>query len=423
MKIGIIKEGKTPPDTRVALNPTQCAQILKQYPNVEIVVEPSPNRCYTDEEYRQAGISISDDLSACEVLLGVKEVPIEQLRADKTYFFFSHTIKEQPYNRGLLQAILAKNIRLLDYEVLTNSDGQRVIAFGRFAGIAGAHNGMMTYGNSTGSFNLPQMIDFKDFEEAIAYYKTLTLPAMKIVLTGTGRVANGAAEVLDFMGIRKVSPTEYLNQDFSTAVYTQLDCEDYVEKTIPTALWQEYEDNKHKGMPNPRGAFDLQDFFSNPENYQSKFLPYTRCSDLMINGIYWDNKAPQFFTKEEMAQPEFKIKVIADVTCDIAPVASIPSTLYATTIAEPVFGYDPMKELAVAAYQDHTVDMMTIDNLPNELPRDASQAFGEQFMEHVLEELLGLKDTGMIERASIAVNGQLGPCFGYLQDYVNQMAE
>lgn len=398
MKIGIIREGKVPPDSRVPLTPEQCA-FLHKSGKVEIVVQPSPNRCFEDELYQKAGITLREDLTDCDILMGVKEVPIEQLIPNKTYFFFSHTIKKQPYNRNLLLAILEKNIRLLDYEVLTNEKGQRLIAFGKFAGMVGAHNGVMTYGNRTGEFNLKRMKDCLDYAEAKSIYKKLDLPPMKIVLTGKGRVANGAAQVLMDMDIERVSPEVFVENEFQHAVFTQLDCVDYAV---------------HKNG----NSFDLQDFFQNPQNYESIFTPYIYTSDLMINGIYWDNKAPAFFTKEEMKESDFRIKVIADVTCDIAPVASIPSTLRASTIASPVFGYDPIAEAEVTPYQANVIDMMTIDNLPNELPRDASQAFGEQFIEYIFQDLLEQKEGGIIERASVAENGDLGKHYEYLRDYV-----
>ncbi|MFT6320137.1 MAG: alanine dehydrogenase [Granulosicoccus sp.] len=398
MKIGIIREGKVPPDSRVPLTPEQCA-FLNKSGKVQIVVQPSPNRCFDDEAYQKAGISLREDLTDCDVLMGVKEVPIELLIPDKTYFFFSHTIKKQSYNRDLLLAVLEKNIRLLDYEVLTNEKGQRLIAFGKFAGMVGAHNGVMTYGNRTGKFNLKRMKDCHDYAEAKTIYKKMDLPPMKIVLTGTGRVANGAAQVLRDMGIEKVAPEDFVENEFQHAVFTQLGCGDYAA---------------HKNG----NTFNLQDFFQNPQNYESIFTPYIQASDVMINGIFWDNKAPAFFTKEEMKESDFRIKVIADVTCDIAPVASIPSTLRASTIANPVFGYDPIAEAEAIPYQANVIDMMTIDNLPNELPRDASQAFGEQFIEHIFQELLEQKEGGVIERASVSTNGDLGKYFEYMRDYV-----
>lgn len=400
MKIGIIKEEKSPPDSRVPLNPAQCAALMEKYP-VEIVVAPSDNRCFKDEEYQKAGIKLQADLNDCAVLMGVKEVPPAALIPDKIYFFFSHTIKEQPYNRDLLRTILKKNIQLIDYEVLTNDKGQRLIAFGVFAGMVGAHNGVLTYGRRTGAFSLPRMNSFFDYEAAKAAYKKIELPKMRIVLTGTGRVASGAAMVLADMGIRKVDPETYLASDFDQAVFTQLSCSDYVAR----------KDGKD---------FVNTDFFKSPLEFKSTFLPYAHRSDLMINGIYWDNQAPAFFTREEMTDPDFAIQVIADVTCDIAPVASIPGTLKASTIADPIFGFDPVTGQEADPHQSHIIDMMTIDNLPNELPRDASTSFGQQFTDAIIQALLQKEDSAVIRRASITKNGKLGVPFQYLSKYAGE---
>lgn len=397
MKIGIIREGKTPPDSRVPLSPEACLRAIKK--GVEIKVQPSPGRCFNDKDFAEKGIELTEDLNDCEVLMGVKEVPISQLIADKTYFFFSHTIKAQPYNRKLLLAILEKNIQLIDYEVIKNDKGARVIAFGRFAGMVGAHNALWTYAKRKGNFSLPRMNSLDDYEAAKSVYKQTKFPAIKIVLTGTGRVGNGAAEVLLDMGIKKVSSEDFLLATFDYPVFCQLECADYAQTRNKT-------------------PFDKNEFYTFPERYKSQFEPYTMVSDIMINGIYWDSKAPAFFTKEEMRQKDFTIEVIADVTCDIAPEASIPSTLYASTIAEPVFGYDPITEKAVAPFGENVIDVMSIDNLPNEMPKDASMSFGNTFVEVVLDELLKGDDSEMIRKATVTKNGKLGEHFQYLTDYV-----
>ncbi len=399
--IGIIREGKKPQDIRVPLSPVQCKYIQENYP-VQFVVQPYESRCFSDQEYRDAGITVAENLADCHVLMGVKEVPIDQLQSHKTYLFFSHTIKKQAYNRSLLQNIMEKHIKMVDYETLTDEKGQRLIAFGRFAGIAGAHNGLMTWARRTGDFDLPQMVSFKDFAEAKAHYKTLTFKPIKICLTGTGRVANGCAEVLDAMGIRKVSPLSFVSGKFDEIVYTQLSSANYVKRR-------------------DGAAFDRTDFHQNPHMYESAFEPYTKVTDLFINGIFWDSRAPAFFSLEDMAQPDFNIQVIADVTCDLAPKSSVPSTLDASTIAEPVYGFDPISQSMVAPYQANCIDVMAIDNLPNEMPRDASEAFGQQFIQSILQELIGLKNTGVIERATIAENGDLTPRYEYLRDYVSEL--
>jgi len=404
MKFGLIKEGKTPPDYRVPLSPEQCVE-LENTLNETIVVEPSPKRCFANEEYEKQGIKLSTDLSECDTLLGVKEVPIDQLIPNKTYLFFSHTIKEQAYNRKLLCAILKKNIRLIDYEVLTDEKGMRLIAFGKFAGMVGAHNAIWTFSQRTGAFHLPRMNEMKDYAEAQSVYRKLELPPVKIVLTGTGRVGMGAAQVLKDMNIEQVSTEAFLSTpNFGKAVFTQIDAPDYAKRK--------------DGEP-----FSFPHYFDNPLEYISEFLPYTHQSDIMINGIYWDPRAPVFFTLKDMRSPEFRIRVISDITCDIAPESSIPSTLRATIIAEPLFGFDPKTGKETAPHQEEVVDVMSIDNLPAELPRDASDAFGRMFLDRVLDELIKGDESAVIQRATIAKDGKLGEHFQYLKNYVKETGE
>lgn len=394
-KIALLREGKVPPDSRVALVPHQVAALREQ--GIDIVVVPSENRIYQDEEYAALGIPLTTDLSDRDLLLGIKEVKINELVADKTYCFFAHVIKKQPYNRNLLLALLEKNIRHIDYEVMTNDNGRRLIAFGYYAGMVGAHNGIWAYGKRSGTFELPRMKDCFDYAEAMEIYQKVNFPPFKVVLTGTGRVGKGAAKVLDDMGIRRVTPGAFKKETFDHAVYTQLECRDYVKRKDG----QDY----HKA-----------DYYGNPEQYVSKFMQYAQVADIMINGIYWDSKAPAFFTREEMSTKQFKIQTIADVTCDIAPEASVPSTLRASTIADPVFGYDPIRNQETPPFQPEYIDVMSIDNLPSELPRDASEAFGEMFIEKVLPEFKK-PHSEMLLRGTVTENGKLGPCFAYLRNY------
>jgi saccharopine dehydrogenase (NAD+, L-lysine forming) len=400
MKIGILKEGRTPPDARVPLTPQQCAFIKNAY-HIEIVVQHSPIRCYADEEYAAANIPLVHDLSDCDILLGIKEVPIAQLIPNKTYFFFSHTIKKQTHNRLLLQNILQKNIQLIDYETLTNEKGERLIAFGHFAGMVGAHNGVVGYGLRTQKYELPRLKDFHDYAEAVDFYRNLQLPAMKIVVTGTGRVAQGAVQVLRDMGVKEVSPIDFLEKRMRKAVFTQLSSQHYVRR---------------KGG----GLFDKPHFYRRPHLYESTFSPYWKTADVFINGIFWENDAPAFFTLNDLYDKTFRIQIIADVTCDIAPVASIPCTLRASTIAEPFFGFDRKKHIETAPFQKNTIDMMTIDNLPSELPRDASSYFGDRFLQRILPEL-SKKSSRILDRATITKNGQLTDRYMYLTDFVSGM--
>jgi saccharopine dehydrogenase (NAD+, L-lysine forming) len=399
MKIAIIREGKIPADSRTPLTPKHCKRIQEIYKDLEIIVQSSEKRCYTDQEYRAEGIAVRENIEDCDLFLGVKEVPIEELKPNKTYFFFSHTIKGQAYNRNLLRAILQKKIHLIDYEVLTNDQGQRIIAFGYFAGMVGAHNGIYTYGKRTGSFDLPRLKDCKDYSEALEIYKTLKLPNLKIVLTGTGRVAKGAARVLEDMKIRCLSPKSFINETYEYPVYTQLTSSDYV-------------------APKKSNIFDKNIFYQHPEEFYSTFMQYAPVADILINGIYYDPRAPAFFTLEEMAQDRFKIKVIADVTCDIAPKSSIPSTIEASTIEKPVFGFHKKNWIKTEPHCLDSIDMMTIDNLPNELPRDASLAFGDQFIEFLLPEIMRWDQSEILDRATIAKEGVLGKHYQYLENFL-----
>lgn len=399
LKIGIIREGKVPTDKRVPLSPVQARQVKEQYPQVHLVVQHSPIRCYTDAEYASEGIEVVPNVSDCDVIFGVKEIPLEMLPAGKTCFFFSHTIKKQPYNRKLLQAVLAKKIRLVDYETLTDSSGRRIIAFGRWAGIVGAYNGIWTYGQRFNLFHLRRAHECFDLEDLKTEFAKVKLPPVKIALTGGGRVAKGALEVLLGMGIRKVTPAAFLTERFQEPVFTQLNSRDYNRRTD--------------------GAdFSRDEFFKYPERYESAFGPFACQADILLAAAYWDPRAPALFSRKEMTRPEFAIQVIADITCDIE--GSIPSTKKASTIADPVYDFNPEDDRIEAAFSDEgNISVMAIDNLPCELPRDASTNFGEQLLQNVLPCLLGTDPNDVIGRATIAENGQLTKKFDYLTDYVS----
>ncbi len=398
LKIGLLREGKVPPDARVPLTPAQCAVVKTQF-GVEVVAQPSPIRSYTDAEYAAAGIALQTDLSDCDFLLGVKEVPIDWLIPDKTYLFFSHTIKKQEYNRGLLQAVLTKHIRMIDYETLTDERGGRLIAFGYYAGIVGAHNGLWAYGQRTGAFHLPRMIESRDYAAVQEMYQQMKWPPLRVVLTGTGRVSSGAFKTLIDMGFRQVTPIDFLHLEFDQPIFTQLHAHDYA---------------RHR---DPRREFDKAHFYRQGDEYVSRFAPYYRRADILINGIFYDKHAPAFFSAGEMAAPDFSIQVVADISCDIMPHASVPCTIRPSTIAAPMFGFDPHTGLETPPFQPGSVDVMAVDNLPSELPRDASEYFGDQLIRNILPELLHDRDSEIIRRATIAEKGQLTSYFAYLADF------
>ena len=396
-RIGLIKEGKIPADNRVSLTPAQCKWIHKNVKQVQIVVQSSPDRCFSDREYQSAGAEITDDMNNCDILLGIKEVPVEHLIAGKTYMFFSHTKKKQPHNQKLLRAILEKNIRMIDYECLEHEDGQRIIGFGFFAGIVGAHNGMMAYGKRTGLFNLERVYKQRSFRELIHNYFGIRLPNVKIAVTGSGRVAHGILEIMNLMGIHEVDPDDYLARRFSYPVYTQLK---------GAELYQ----NKNTGK------YNRMEFHEHPELYECKFLPYAAQTDILMNGVYWDKTVPRLFEKEDAKSENFIIQTIADITDDEN--GSVPINAGDQTIDDPVYGIDKTTLEKTAPYIDNSIDIMAVGNLPNELPRDASRYFGEQLIKYVLEDLIN-NGSAIIERATMAKDGKLTETYSYLQDYAN----
>jgi alanine dehydrogenase len=398
MKIGIIREGKIPQDKRVPFTPVQCKFLLETYSDLQIAVQPCAYRCYTDDEYKLQGVTLQDDLSDCDILMGVKEVPVENLISGKKYLFFSHTIKKQPYNKKLLQAVLKNNIQLIDYECLVDENFNRVIGFGRYAGIVGAYNGIMGYGLKYGMFNLKPAHLCHDKKELFHELEKANLPNIKIVVTGGGRVANGALETLGALEIRKVTPYEFLNYTFREPVYVQIHSKDF------------------HALKNGAG-WSSEEFYNHPELFNSTFSTpgsYADNCDLLIHCTYWNPQAPVLFTKEQMKGPKFKVSVIADVTCDIN--GSIPSTTHPSTIENKFYGYNPHTEKEDEAFAPSTITVMAVDNLPCELPRDASEGFGKDLMEKVIPSLIG-DDNGLVERGSITLDGKLTSRFEYLADY------
>jgi len=400
MKVGILREGKTPPDKRVPLTPDQCVEVQEKFPNVSIFVQPSSIRSFNNKEYSSVGIKIKEDLNDCDILLGVKEVQVNDLLPGKIYLFFSHTIKKQEYNRKLLQTILKKKIQLVDYEVLTDDDGFRIIGFGRFAGLVGAYNGIRAYGLREKLFSLKPAHKCADLKEMLHHLDKVKLPPIKLAVTGDGRVAGGVLEILNYMKIVRISPEAFLNEhDLQEPVYVQLLPNNYAKRI--------------DGEP-----FNLLHFFNNPEMYENAFEPFSRNTDLLIASAYWDPKAPVLFTNEEMQQKEFKISVISDITCDIE--GSIPSTKKASTIDDPFYDYNPETEEIEEAFSNKkNISVQAVDNLPCELPKDASLDFGRNLIDKVFPSLFGNDEDGMIERASISKDGKLTERFSYLKDFVD----
>src|SRR5690606_21904266 len=310
----IIKERKNPPDRRVVFSPEKCQEVIKQFPDARIIVEASDIRIFSDEAYRNAGFEVMEDISAADVMLGVKEVPVDALIPNKKYFYFSHTIKKQPYNRKLLKAMLNKNIEMFDHETIVNADRHRLIGFGYYAGLVGAYNGFRGLGLRDKLFTLPKVETLPDLDAVKSELDKIILPNIKMILSGTGKVTRGAKEILDHLKIREVTDAEYLSKDFNEPVYCLIDVSEY---------------NKRKDG----GAFNKEEFYEDPKDYESDFMKYARVSDVFFTGHFYGNGAPYLFTREDAKRPDFKINLVADISCDVdGPIAC---TLRASTIANP----------------------------------------------------------------------------------------
>jgi alanine dehydrogenase len=400
LRVGILRETKNPPDRRVPLTPPQIVALEELYPDVEFFVQPSDYRCYSNEEYEYLDIPLKEDLRECDILMGVKEVDKRTFIPGKTYLFFAHVAKRQPHNLDMFRAMAEKNVSLIDFEYLTGDKGQRVVAFGRHAGIVGAYNGLRARGIKTNKFKLKPAYQCHDLDEMWAGLRLIELKkGLKILITGDGRVSNGAIETLGVANVVQVDPHDYLAREFDVPVFCQLKPEDYVR--------------------NKSGQkFRFSHFSKSPQEYESTFLPYTRVTDILITGHFWDPRSPVFFTREDMKKPDFRISVIADISCDIN--GPIPSTLRATTISDPFYAYNPFLEKEEPAFSKQTnITVMSIDNLPGELPRDASHEFGKMLMGNVLHDLLTEIPSPMIDRATILKNGVLTPRYIYLNDFLN----
>lgn len=398
MKFSLIKERKNPPDRRVVLSPQACLKLVEDHPQAKVFVESSDIRIFKDEAYKALGFRVTNDVSDCDVFLGVKEVPVEDLIPNKSYFFFSHTIKKQPYNRKLLKAMLDKNITFYDHETLVNENGFRIIGFGYYAGLVGAYNGFRALGIRDGLFDLPKVETLPDLDALKAELDKITIPKIKILLSGTGKVAKGAKEILDHLKIKEVSDALYLTSTFSEPVYCLVDVMEY-SKRIDGSVGDKYE------------------FYNDPSGYESNFMPYAKETDFFIAGHFYGNDAPYLFTREDAKHPDFNINLVADISCDIdGPVAS---TVRASTIADPFYGYHPQSEKEVPYNAIGAIMVMAVDNLPCELPDNSSRGFGYTFLHEVIPAFFNEDKDGILERAKICENGKLTERFAYLQDYVD----
>jgi len=395
--IGIVREGQIPPDNRVPLTPRQCHEMVLHNNKLDIRIEWSPIRCFKDGDYKKFGIGVQEKVDNCDLLMGIKEVPIDRLISGQTYMFFSHTIKMQARNKGLLKAILEKKITLIDYELLTDDQGHRLIGFGRWAGIVGTHYALLMLGKRHGTYDLKPARECLNLQELVDQYDEVQFPASKFVITGGGRVAQGALEIMERAGISQVSKEDYLAKEFDKPVFVQLHSAD---------LYQRKDGQE----------FEQQHFYANPSEYDEIFKPYLSKTDILVNCMYWDIHAPILFSDEDTQSKDFRVKIISDITCDVP--GSIPVTIKSTSSDDPIYGFHIKDKSIGKPYQEDTIDVMAVTNLPNELPRDASRDFGKIMTETVLPKIMNYPEDPMFERATIAKGGKLTPRFSYLEQWI-----
>jgi alanine dehydrogenase len=406
--LSILREARAD-ENRTPFSPTQISNLLKKFSNLKIIVQPSKRRCFKDEDYLKVGAQITDDLSSADIIFGVKEVEISTLIKNKTYLFFSHTSKVRQYigqvindkaiiyKKELLKEVIKKNITLIDYENVrdVSGEGYRYLGFGRFAGIIGAYNTLNLYLKLYTEQALPRAFEINNYAQVKKLISKQNFNKIKILLTGSGRAAKGAMEMLKYANIRQVTLDNYLNKKYDEAIFSNISPGKYVER----------KDGK---------VSSYQDYILNPQEYNSKVKNYLFDTDMFIACHYWDSKFPKLFSPKQIN--EFKnLKIIGDVTCDIN--GSVPTTIRSTSIAKPYYSIntDSMKEMELG---NKGIAIMAVDNLPSELPRDASEEFGSSVISEILPYLID-KDDGRINRATTASNGKFCSKFTYLNDFIN----
>ena len=397
MKIGIIKERIAPPDRRVVFTPEKLVLLTQKYPSISVKIEKSEVRFYLDHEYEQLGFEVTDDLTDCDILFGVKEIPVEYLIPNKKYFFFSHTIKKQPHNQPLLQAVIDKRIDLYDYETVTDAHGKRLIGFGRYAGLVGAYNAFRLFGLKYELFKLSKAENMHDKDVMIQRLKSQFLPPIKIVVTGKGRVGSGVKELLKSVKIKEVSIPDFLTKKYDCPVFVQIESTDYFKRTDGSIA-------------------EKSDLYKNWNAYTSDFDKFSKVADILITGHFHPHDAPAILTREMLLDAKCSLKVVADISCDAD--GSIACTLRPSTIAEPFYGYHPKENKEVEVFHPSSVGVMAVNNLPCEISKDASEGFSDMLMEHVIPAFFNGDQDGVLERAQITKNGALMPRFKYLNDYV-----
>ena len=399
--IGIVREYRND-ENRTPIVPEHIKKYKESNPNINFIIQPSNNRCFSDEEYKLSGAKINDNLNECSIIFGVKEIDSNILINNRTYLFFSHTFKInkqqkniEKHKKDLLLSILNKKITLIDYENIRGKNGTRCLGFGRFAGIVGCYNTLNLLLRVIGKQSLASAYKIDDYERLVLNLKNLYFPKTKILVTGDGRVAKGVIELLNQTNIKAVSKKDFLEKKFDQPIFCNLETKDYVTNNSST-------------------NFNLEHFINNPQDYSSSALQYLKETNILISAHYWDPSSPKIFENEDLKDLQ-NLKIVGDITCDIN--GSVPTTIRSTTIEEPNYWIERYNLKEIDENNDG-IAVMAVDNLPSELPRDSSTEFSEGIIKEVLPFLLK-EDDGRILNGTITTDGSFLEKYNYLNDYIS----
>ncbi|MBE0643317.1 MAG: hypothetical protein IH600_04500 [Bacteroidetes bacterium] len=432
--IGIRKETKDKTQKRVPLSPEQVADLRTAH-GLRVLVQSMPQRVFSDEDYSAAGAELTDDLSESNVVFGVKEIQPDLMLDGMAYVFFSHTIKAQPYNMAMLRHILDRRITLIDYELIKDEEGRRLVFFGNYAGYAGIIDSIWAMGRRleaegliTPFAHIRYATDYglladaeTAFREAGESIRTDGLPEQMVPFvcgfTGYGNVSRGAQHLYDLLPVEEIRPDDlsafYARGEFSNKVVYKV----------------EFREADMFEPAQPGADFNLQEFYDHPERYRGRFETYLPYLTMMLNGIYWEPRYPRLVTIDAMqalwsAAEKPRLRVIGDVTCDID--GSVQLTVKETNSENPVFVYEPLGGAVIDGVVGEGPVILSVDKLPTELPREASAAFGASLSPLVPAlaaadftvpyEALDLPPA--LKRAVIAHAGKLTPDFAYLQSHI-----
>ena len=436
MYLGIRREDKNPWEKRVAIVPDDLRRILKNE-QIGCIVQPSlDHRVFQDHFYQSVGAEISEDLEKSKIIFGIKEIPKEKFLKNKVYVFFSHVIKGQPYNMSMLKRLMEQGCSLIDYEKIEDENNRRLIFFGRYAGLSGMVETLHAFGQRLESkqimtpfTQIKRPRDYQSLDDIKRAIKTVGdqikmegLPAEITPLicgfTGYGNVSKGAQEIFDLLPVVQLNPCEISSESNSLGdINHRLYKVEFHEKDMFTPK----ETNKE---------FELQDYFQNPSKYRSIFSQYVPQLSMLVNGIFWTEECPRIITRDLVGSlfndgSKAKLQVIGDISCDIE--GSIEITTESTDIDNPAYVYNPDNQQVSWGIEGKGIAVVAIENLPCEIPLEASTDFSKvlsPFVEEIVtadysKPFSQVELPREIKKAVIVYQGELTADFKYIENFLS----